>query len=399
MWQTWTRRIIPTFLFLSMISSAHAWDKGIYLTQYMLEKPEKLDYLIRESKAVGINTFIIDHEYFSSHYAPAIAKVKAAGIKTVTRIVVFSDGGNRKQIRSQAHWEEKLKFVDDAIKSGADVIQLDYIRYSSKEPADPQHAKDVYKIIKWFKEKINAKNVPMEIDIFGEVSYYPSMHIGQDIKMFADSVDGVNPMVYPSHFWPYQKYSAEPYKTINNSLNALVGQFNDKAPFKVHAFIEAANYHYIKKTSNAQKQKYLLEEIHAVEDAQNASGWYVWSANNVYDNLFLVLRNNKIKSADNEVTNHRPMEANAGDASTTGDKPGDSKTKTSDNSSDKPADMKTTTSENDSAAQPTDQKTDLSKNDRPQPPGSNRTVVADNDDDLAIPQESTDTTPTSDNIS
>lgn len=298
MWKSTFKVIFPTLVLLSVFSTAHAWDKGIYLTQYMLEKKDKLDYFIRESKATGINTFIIDHDYYSKYYAPAIAKVKAAGIKNVTRIVVFSDGGNAKQIHSQEHWEEKLKLADDAIKAGADAIQLDYIRYSSKEPANPQHAKDVYKIIKWYKEKINAKGVPMEIDIFGEVSYYPSMHIGQDIKMFADSVDGVNPMVYPSHFWPYQKYSAEPYKTINNSLNALTHQFDHNAPFKVHAFIEAANYHFIKKTSNAQKQKYLLEEIRAVEDAKNVSGWYVWSANNVYENLFKVLRENKTKSAD-----------------------------------------------------------------------------------------------------
>jgi len=298
MWTLYFRTILTTSVYFILISSAQAWDKGIYLTQYMLENPVKLNYLLREAKATGINTFVIDHDYYSSHYAPAIAKVKAAGIRDVARIVVFSDGGNAKQIHSQAHWEDKLKFANEAIKAGADSIQLDYIRYSSKEPADPQHAKDVYKIIKWFKEKINAQHAAMEIDIFGEVSYYPSMHIGQDIKMFADSVDGVNPMVYPSHFWPYQKYSAEPYKTINNSLNALAKQFNNKAPFKVHAFIEAANFHYIKKTSNAQKQKYLLQEIRAVEDANGASGWYVWSANNVYDNLFQVLKNNKTKAAD-----------------------------------------------------------------------------------------------------
>lgn len=298
MWKELIKIIIPTLSILGVISSAYAWDKGIYLTQYMAEKPEKLDYFLREAKATGLNTFVIDHEYFSSHYAPMIAKVKAAGIKVVTRIVVFSDGGNAKQIHSQAHWEEIYKLVHDAIKSGADVIQLDYIRYSSKAPADPQHAKDVYQIIKWFKAKINAEKVPMEIDIFGEVSYYPSMHIGQDLKMFADSVDGINPMVYPSHFWPYQKYSAEPYKTVNNSLNALVGHFDGKTPFKVHAFIEAANFHYLKKTSNADKQKYLLEEIHAVEDAKGVTGWYVWSANNVYENLFQVLKNNKTRPAD-----------------------------------------------------------------------------------------------------
>lgn len=299
MWKKiWIKTILPTLAILTVVTSADAWDKGIYLTQYTLEKPDKLAYLIRQAKATDINTFVIDHEYYSSHYAPAIAKVKAAGIRYVARIVVFSDGGNYDQIHSKAHWEEKLKLANDAIKAGANAIQLDYIRYSSKMPANPQHAKDVYQIIKWYKGKINAQGIPMEIDIFGEVSYYPSMHIGQDIKLFADSVDGVNPMVYPSHFWPYQKYSAEPYKTVNNSLNALSNQFDNKAPFKVHAFIEAANYHYLKKTSNADKQRYLLQEIHAVEDAKGVSGWYVWSANNVYDNLFQVLKNNKTKSAD-----------------------------------------------------------------------------------------------------
>lgn len=297
MWNIWNKFLLATFIALCAISSAQAWDKGIYLTQYTLENPQKLSYLIREAKATGINTFVIDHEYFSSSYAPAIARVKAAGIKNVTRIVVFADGGNAQQIRDRTHWEKKFKLVEDAIKAGADVVQLDYIRYSSKQPANPQHAKDIYEIIKWFKSKINAKNAAMEIDIFGEVSYYPSMHIGQDIKMFADSVDGVNPMVYPSHFWPYQKYSADPYKTINNSLNALVSQFKGKPPFKIHAFIEAVNYHYVKKTTDSQKQKYLLQEIRAVEDAKGVSGWYVWSANNIYENLFHVLKTNKIKSS------------------------------------------------------------------------------------------------------
>lgn len=307
---SWLKNALTAAVLFSIIPSVYAWDKGIYLTQYMLENPEKLDYLLKEAKATDINTFVIDHDYTSSHFAAAMAKVKAAGIKTVVRIVVFTDGGNAKQVRSKEHWENRYKFIDGAIKAGADVIQLDYIRYSSKQPADPQHAKDVYEVIKWFKTKLAAQHVPLEIDIFGEVSYYPSMHIGQDLKMFADSVDGVNPMVYPSHFWPYQKYSAEPYKTINNSLNALVKHFDGDAPFKVHAFIEAANYHYIKKTSNAQKQKYLLEEIRAVEDAKDVSGWYVWSANNSYDNLFEVLKNNKIRSSSTDQPKTKTAETN-----------------------------------------------------------------------------------------
>ncbi len=323
MWKVKIKTLLPILVMLGSISSAHAWDKGIYLTQYMLEKPDKLNYLIREAKATGLNTFVIDHEYMSSHYAPAIAKVKAAGIKVVTRVVIFDNGGNAKEIKSQDYWEQRYKLIADAIKNGSDAVQLDYIRYSSKAPANPQHAKDVYQIIKWYKAKINALNTPMEIDIFGEVSYHPSLHIGQDLTMFADSVDGMNPMVYPSHFWPHQKYDVVPYKTINDSLNALVGHFNGKPPFKVHAFIEAANFHYVKKTSNAEKQKYLLQEIRGVENAKGVSGWYVWSANNVYENLFQVLKNNKIKSAD--FTETKTAEAKPIETKTTEKKPIDTK--------------------------------------------------------------------------
>src|SRR5580692_5529105 len=99
--KSWFKILLPAVVIFSIAPSVFAWDRGIYLTQYMLENPAKLNYLIRESKATGINTFVIDHDYYSSHYAPAIAKVKAAGIKDVARIVVFSDGGNYKQIHSQ----------------------------------------------------------------------------------------------------------------------------------------------------------------------------------------------------------------------------------------------------------------------------------------------------------
>src|SRR5580700_11032918 len=102
MLKSWFKLSLALFTFFSLFSSAYAWDKGIYLTQYTIENPEKLDHLIEKAKETGINTFVIDHEYYSSHYAPAIAKVKAAGIKDVVRIVVFSDGGNAEQIHSQA---------------------------------------------------------------------------------------------------------------------------------------------------------------------------------------------------------------------------------------------------------------------------------------------------------
>ena len=85
----WLKLVVPSVALCCLTPGAKAWDKGIYLTQYTLEKPDKLDYLIREAKATGINTFVIDHEYYSSHYAPAIAKVKAAGLKMLHVLSYF----------------------------------------------------------------------------------------------------------------------------------------------------------------------------------------------------------------------------------------------------------------------------------------------------------------------
>ena len=61
----WGKLVLLSFIFFTTLSS-YAWDKGIYLTQYTLETPNKLDYLIRQAKATGLNTFIVDYEYPSS---------------------------------------------------------------------------------------------------------------------------------------------------------------------------------------------------------------------------------------------------------------------------------------------------------------------------------------------
>jgi len=280
------------FMLLSALfytnANAIVKSKGIYINQGTLEKTDYLKFLIQESKAVGINTFIVDLEKPTRNYQKNINLIKSNGIKYVARIVVFPDGGRPGQIKSVAYWEKKFNLVKQAVEFGADAIQLDYIRYSTKQPPSSQNAKDIKQVIKWYKQKLAAYNVPLQIDIFGEVSFKESPRIGQNVQVFADTVDAVCPMVYPSHYHPYQQHSAEPYKTVYKSLTALKGKFNNNnPPFKLNAFIEASNYHY--RWSSAKKSVYLLAQIKAVEDA-NADGWYVWSPTNKYNHLFSALK-------------------------------------------------------------------------------------------------------------
>ncbi|MGE3319887.1 MAG: putative glycoside hydrolase [Candidatus Berkiella sp.] len=269
-------------------TSAVATVKGIYINQGTLENTAKLNSLIQESKAVGINTFVVDLQKVTRNYQKNINLIKSNGIRYVARIVVFPDGGRAAQIKSREYWNNRAKLVDTAVKMGAQEIQLDYIRYSSKQSPSPQNAKDVKQVIKFFKQRAEAHNVPLQIDIFGEVSFKESPRIGQNIQLFADTIDGACPMVYPSHYHPYQTHSKEPYKTVYKSLVALKSKFdNNKTPFKLIPYVEASNYHY--RYSSGQKSRYVLEQIRAAEDAK-ADGWYVWSPSNAYSSLFAALK-------------------------------------------------------------------------------------------------------------
>ncbi len=286
-----TTALSVALLFLSSTTNAKLENRGIYINQGTLENTKTLQYLIDQSKAVGINTFVIDLQKATPNYQKNVALVKSNGIKYVARIVVFPDGGKPSQIKSTSYWEGKFKLVESAIRYGADEIQLDYIRYSTKQPASAQNAKDIKEVLRWFKKNMASYKVPLQVDIFGEVSFKESPRIGQNIQLFADTIDVACPMVYPSHYHPYESHSKQPYETVYKSLQALKKQFNDSnLPFKLTPFIEASNYHY--KWSAAQRSTYVLSQIRAVEDA-NVDGWYVWSPKNHYDSLFEALKNRK----------------------------------------------------------------------------------------------------------
>jgi hypothetical protein len=264
--------------------------KGIYINQGTMQDTKQLTYLIERAKKVGIQTFVVDLELPSAVYQKNVALLKNNGIHYVARIVVFPGGGTSAQIHSESYREKKLKLAKTAIAYGAEQIQLDYIRYSSKQPPSEQNARDILKIIAWFKERLP---VPLQIDVFGISSFGPSKWIGQDIKLFANSVNIICPMVYPSHYEPFKVHAVTPYETVYKSLMAIRGQFNHKPlPFKLIPYIEQSNYRY--PLSREKKSAYLYSQIQAAENA-NADGWYVWSPHNYYDTLFNVLETRSVK--------------------------------------------------------------------------------------------------------
>lgn len=273
-------------LLLGFTNTANAMVKGIYLTQETLENTNYLNYLIKHAKAVGINTFVVDMEIPSKRYAKNIQLLKDNDIAYVARVIVFPAGGKPGQIEDINYWEKRYNLIKTAVSYGAQQIQLDYIRYNSKQPASSQHAKNIFKVVQYYKDKLSPQGIPLQADVFGIASFGESKHIGQNLRMMAQSVDALCPMVYPSHFEPYRLHAVTPYQTIYTSLKAIRSQFNDNMPVKLYAYIEISNYRY--PLPGNKRHAYVLAEMKAVQDA-GADGYYVWSAHNKYDYLFSLL--------------------------------------------------------------------------------------------------------------
>jgi hypothetical protein len=279
--------LLPTFSHSATPSSVPL-VKGIYLTQYTLENTATLNYLIKHAKAAGIDTFVVDIDGPSKRYRDNIGLLKDNNIKYVARVTMFDGGGTKAQVENPDYWQKRYGLVKQAVDLGASAIQLDYIRYNTKQVPSSQNAENINKIIKWYKDKLSAQNIPLQVDVFGVASYGESKYIGQNIKLFSQNVDAICPMVYPSHYVPFAEHFREPYDTVYDSLASIKEQFNDKMPIKMYAYIELSNYHY--PMSRTKTLAYIKAQLEAVKEA-GADGWFAWSPHNRYDNLFYVLEN------------------------------------------------------------------------------------------------------------
>src|SRR5204862_390521 len=139
-------RKLGLLVWLSLLLSALASPanaalvKGIYLTQESLENTKLINYFITRAKASGINTFVIDLDIPSKRYQQNIEQVKQDGITYEARITMLPGGGTPEQVESEAYRDKKYKLIQAAVGYGAKEIQLDYIRYNTKQPASSQHA-------------------------------------------------------------------------------------------------------------------------------------------------------------------------------------------------------------------------------------------------------------------
>jgi hypothetical protein len=226
--------------------------RGVHVTMALASLPGKLDEYIA-MKSAGLNTIELDVKDENGeigwpvavplarkvgaakpYYNPqrAAAKIHAAGLYLVGRIVTFEDpvlsaGAPQHAIRradgarwltngglgwtnpyDERVWKYNVDIAVQAAKLGFDEIQFDYVRFPSdgdlsqiRYPGTHGQPKGwtVPMFLKYAQSRLKPLGVRLSVDVFG-LSATRDLGIAQFPRRISPFVDAIYPMVYPSHY-------------------------------------------------------------------------------------------------------------------------------------------------------------------------------------------------------
>jgi hypothetical protein len=316
--------------------------RAIYINALVAAKPESLEKRLQLVDRTELNAVVIDlkdstgHVYYDTRVelardigavrpildpAKLVKDLKARGIYTIARIVVFEDpilaearpewaikdrttgqawrtwnGLAWVNAYRQEVWNYNIALAVEAAAMGFDEIQLDYIRFPTDGPLQKADygvahtAENRTAAISAFLRSAHEALLPtpayLAADIFGLTMWeLGDSGIGQNLEAVAGVVDYVCPMLYPSHFWSgslgYELPNDHPYEVMRYSLeNGLKRVPEARAKFRP----------WLQDFSYGRGKPYGPDEvraqIRAVYDA-GLSSWMLWNADSVYQEAAL----------------------------------------------------------------------------------------------------------------
>lgn len=133
-------------------------------------------------------------------------------------------------------WEYLASVGEAAIKAGFDEVQYDYVRFSTDSRmkqvdfGDSTKGRTKTEAISGFtlyaSERIHAAGGRISADVYGVVidSEEDQQIVGQNYVEMSRSLDAISPMIYPSHYGPYNYQipvpDAQPYDTVLVAMQA-----------------------------------------------------------------------------------------------------------------------------------------------------------------------------------
>jgi hypothetical protein len=226
--------------------------RGVHVTMALAGIPGKLEQYIAMRRA-GLNAIELDvkdengeigflakvplarrvgaaRAYYNAERA--VAKIHAAGLYLIGRIVTFEDpllsaGAPQLAIRrsdgsrwltsgglgwtnpyDRRVWKYNVDIAEHAAKLGFDEIQFDYVRFPSDGDLSQirypgKHAQPmgwtIPMFLKYARTRLKPLGVRISTDVFG-LSATRNLGIGQFPRRISRYVDALYPMVYPSHY-------------------------------------------------------------------------------------------------------------------------------------------------------------------------------------------------------
>lgn len=325
--------------------------KGIYMTALLAtgksksatEKRQQLVDLILETE---LNAIVIDVKeaegpYPLSLYRDLVEELKAKGIWTIARIVVFADAsmvgehpewycktktGTLWQDLGSRYWldpgnrqaqEYLISFSKNVIDAGFDELQFDYIRFPSEGDLSnlvcPASQGEKSEIIEAFTAGLTSdlrayhSDIVLSADLFGLLAVKREIPaIGQRVADFAKTFDYISFMLYPSHFYggfevpadqtrnlpalyfPYESadvsriVSAHPYEVVWRSLLFASDYLTSmNSPVKLRPWIQDFSLKADTQRGIIYDAEKVKLQIRAAEDA-GLSGWLLWNPLNTY---------------------------------------------------------------------------------------------------------------------
>ncbi|EMO30101.1 glycosyl hydrolase domain protein [Leptospira interrogans serovar Bataviae str. HAI135] len=243
---------------------------------------------LEKRKQYGINFLVIDIQP-SVPSKEIVETLVTEGFYPVARIVNF-DGGLPTEKPSIQRINSVHKSIQAACKSGFPEIQLDYIRYADNltlKLTYEMRYKNIAEIIKGIrKETLKCDHLPyIGADIFGRIPFNQNDMIGQKVEIFAQLVDVIYPMLYPSHFYGMSEKIKNPYQTVYDGTLLTIKR--SLKTTRVIPYIQGFNMSVGK--SGLTLSNYIKAQIKASYDS-GGHGFVVWNAWNDYESTFQALK-------------------------------------------------------------------------------------------------------------
>jgi hypothetical protein len=307
--------------------------KAAYLTGARLADEAKITELIDIIERTELNALVVDIKEGNVYYdtsvqffqdagavtpifdpAALVRRLEEHGIYTIARIVVFNDpivaqnrpdlalkddsggtwlGWNGSPWVDPFHkelWQPNIDLALEAAAMGFDEIQYDYVRFPSDgdlttanfagDYTEENRVATIVEFLETTQEQLRPTGAKLGADVFGIIAVYPEdQGIGQRMADFAEVVDYLHPMIYPSHFDVGSiGVDGHPNDFPYETLDISVGLGMAKIPgmeLKMRPWLQ---------DFTLGERVYGAEEVRAQIDAtmeNGASGWMLWNADSV----------------------------------------------------------------------------------------------------------------------